>query len=60
MLAPQILLREVPRHLQVAVEANQREVVGSIVRSTSSGRIVAHLQEAPPWSSSCRRCRATP
>ena len=40
-----IFLREVPAHLLAMVEANEFRVIGSIIQSASSGRIVGHLQE---------------
>lgn len=45
MLSSEILLRKVPEHLIRGVQSGQLEVFGSIIRSNSSGRIVAHLQE---------------
>ena len=48
MIISNILLRTVPEHLMAGVSSGQLEVLGSIIRSTSSGKIVAHLQEAAP------------
>ena len=40
-----ILLRKVPAELLSRVASGELEVLGSVVRSVSSGRIVGHLQE---------------
>jgi hypothetical protein len=40
-----ILLRQVPAELIAGVQSGELQVLGSIVRSVSSGRIVGHLQE---------------
>ena len=45
MLKPELLLRRVPEHLVSGVQSGQLQVFGSIIRSNSSGKIVAHLQE---------------
>ncbi|MFI8667196.1 hypothetical protein ACIGGE_12240 [Qipengyuania sp. NPDC077410] len=48
MIASNILLRSIPEHLLSGVSSGQLEVLGSIIRSTSTGKVVAHLQEAAP------------
>lgn len=40
-----LLLRQVPEHLLARVSSGELKVYGSIIRSLTSGRIVAHLQE---------------
>lgn len=48
MIISNILLRSIPEHLLSGVSSGQLEVLGSIIRSTSTGKVVAHLQEAAP------------
>jgi hypothetical protein len=40
-----VLLRQIPPALAAGVKSGEYQVYGSIIRSVSSGRIVAHLQE---------------
>jgi len=45
-----VLLREVPAELLAGVGTGDYQVFGSIIRSTTSGRIVGHLQETSALS----------
>jgi hypothetical protein len=40
-----VLLRQIPAALSAGIKSGEYQVYGSIIRSVSSGRIVAHLQE---------------
>jgi outer membrane murein-binding lipoprotein Lpp len=44
-IAGNILLRQVPSALAAGVSSGEYRVYGSIIRSVSTGRVVAHLQE---------------
>lgn len=51
LLGAEVLLRQVPATLRAGLDAGHYRVYGSILRSTSNGRIVGHLQETSALTS---------